>query len=110
MTRPGLIELNAVVAVAAHRSFRKAAVELGVSASALSHAVASLEKGCLYCAHHNSYAFGGIGDSSGNIHIHTDYSGPVGAHTFHDGFLYGRAGCDTSKHSGIKIKMKKIKI
>lgn len=44
MTRAGLIELNAVVAVAAHRSFRKAAAELGVSASALSHAVASLEK------------------------------------------------------------------
>lgn len=44
MTRAGLIELNAVVAVATHRSFRKAAVEMGVSASALSHAVASLEK------------------------------------------------------------------
>lgn len=44
MTRAGLIELNAVVAVAAHRSFRKAADELGVSPSALSHAVASLEK------------------------------------------------------------------
>jgi DNA-binding transcriptional LysR family regulator len=44
MTRAGLIELNAVVAVATHRSFRKAAVELGVSASALSHSVASLEK------------------------------------------------------------------
>ncbi|APW43089.1 LysR family transcriptional regulator [Rhodoferax saidenbachensis] len=44
MTRAGLIELNAVVAVATHRSFRKAAAELGVSPSALSHAVASLEK------------------------------------------------------------------
>jgi len=44
MTRAGLIELNAVVAVATHRSFRKAADELGVSPSALSHAVASLEK------------------------------------------------------------------
>ena len=44
MTRAGLIELNAVVSVAAHRSFRKAAAELGVSPSALSHAVASLEK------------------------------------------------------------------
>lgn len=44
MTRAGLIELNAVVAVATHRSFRKAAVELGVSASALSHSVASLER------------------------------------------------------------------
>ena len=37
-------ELNGVVAVAAHRSFRRAAAELGVSASALSHAVASLEQ------------------------------------------------------------------
>jgi DNA-binding transcriptional LysR family regulator len=36
-------ELNAVIAVAEHRSFRRAAAELGVSASALSHAVASLE-------------------------------------------------------------------
>ncbi|HEX4335213.1 MAG TPA: LysR family transcriptional regulator, partial [Polyangiaceae bacterium] len=39
-----LSELNGVVAVAAHRSFRRAAVELGVSPSALSHAVASLEQ------------------------------------------------------------------
>lgn len=38
-----LTELHAVVAVAAHRSFRRAAQELGVSPSALSHAVASLE-------------------------------------------------------------------
>lgn len=37
-------ELNGVVAVAAHRSFRRAAAELGVSASALSHSVASLEE------------------------------------------------------------------
>jgi hypothetical protein len=37
-------ELNGVVAVAEHRSFRRAAGELGVSASALSHAVASLEQ------------------------------------------------------------------
>jgi DNA-binding transcriptional LysR family regulator len=44
MTRAGLIELNAVVAVATHRSFRKAADELGLSTSALSHAVATLEK------------------------------------------------------------------
>jgi DNA-binding transcriptional LysR family regulator len=43
MNRAGLIELNAVVAVAAHRSFRRAAAELGMSPSALSHAVASLE-------------------------------------------------------------------
>jgi DNA-binding transcriptional LysR family regulator len=39
-----LPELNGVVAVAAHRSFRRAATELGVSPSALSHAVASLEQ------------------------------------------------------------------
>jgi DNA-binding transcriptional LysR family regulator len=44
MKRTGLIELNAVVAVATHRSFRKAAVELGMSPSALSHAVTSLEQ------------------------------------------------------------------
>src|SRR5262245_40565680 len=37
-------ELNGVVAVAAHGNFRRAAAELGVSASALSHAVASLER------------------------------------------------------------------
>lgn len=36
--------LNGVVAVAQHRSFRAAATELGISASALSHAVASLER------------------------------------------------------------------
>lgn len=45
MQRVGLVELNAVAAVAAQRSFRKAAAELGMSASALSHAVASLEQG-----------------------------------------------------------------
>jgi DNA-binding transcriptional LysR family regulator len=44
MTRAGLIELNAVVAVATHRNFRKAAAELGMSPSALSHAVAALEQ------------------------------------------------------------------
>jgi DNA-binding transcriptional LysR family regulator len=43
MKKAGLVELNAVVAVAAQRSFRKAAAELGMSPSALSHAVASLE-------------------------------------------------------------------
>jgi DNA-binding transcriptional LysR family regulator len=43
-SRAGLVELNAVVAVAAHRSFRKAAAELGMSPSALSHAIASLEQ------------------------------------------------------------------
>src|SRR4051812_46670461 len=40
----GLFELNAVVAVAAHRNFRRAATELGLSPSALSHAVAGLER------------------------------------------------------------------
>lgn len=37
-------ELTAVVAVAEHRSFRRAAAALGVSPSALSHAIASLEQ------------------------------------------------------------------
>ena len=40
----GLAELNAVVAVATHKSFRAAAVELGLSPSALSHAIAALEE------------------------------------------------------------------
>lgn len=40
----GMMELEAVVAVAAHRSFRAAAVELGLSPSALSHAIAGLEQ------------------------------------------------------------------
>lgn len=44
MNKAGLLELNAVVAVATHRSFRRAATELGMSASALSHAVAGLER------------------------------------------------------------------
>jgi DNA-binding transcriptional LysR family regulator len=44
MSRAALIELNAVVAVAAHRSFRKAAAELGMSPSALSHTIAALEQ------------------------------------------------------------------
>ena len=39
-----LSELHAVAAVAEHRSFRRAATALGVSASALSHAVAGLEQ------------------------------------------------------------------
>lgn len=43
MLTPGLSELNAVAAVATQRSFRAAARDLGVSASALSHAVAGLE-------------------------------------------------------------------
>jgi DNA-binding transcriptional LysR family regulator len=37
-------ELNALAAVAANRSFRAAAAELGVSPSSLSHAVASMER------------------------------------------------------------------
>ncbi|WP_426750372.1 LysR family transcriptional regulator [Myxococcus sp. Y35] len=40
----GLTELNAVVAVAEHRNFRAAAVALGLSPSALSHAIAALEE------------------------------------------------------------------
>src|ERR1700712_2144775 len=43
MKRNGLFELNAVMAVSAHLSFRKAADELGISASALSHIVADME-------------------------------------------------------------------
>lgn len=41
--RPDLHELDAFAAVARHRSFRKAADERGVSASALSHALRGLE-------------------------------------------------------------------
>jgi DNA-binding transcriptional LysR family regulator len=44
MADTGLFELHAVVAVAAHRNFRRAAIELGLSPSALSHAVAGLER------------------------------------------------------------------
>jgi DNA-binding transcriptional LysR family regulator len=44
MRRAGLFELNAVVALAGHSSFRRAAVELGMSTSALSHAIATLEQ------------------------------------------------------------------
>ena len=43
MELPGLTELNAFIAVAANSNFRAAARKLDVSASALSHAVASLE-------------------------------------------------------------------
>jgi DNA-binding transcriptional LysR family regulator len=43
MRSSGLIELDAVLAVARHRGFRGAATELGMSRSALSHAVAALE-------------------------------------------------------------------
>src|SRR5882672_2653473 len=44
MKRTGLLELNAVIAVSAHKSFRSAAAELGLSPSALSHAIAALEQ------------------------------------------------------------------
>ncbi|MDH2354395.1 LysR family transcriptional regulator [Bradyrhizobium sp. SSUT18] len=44
MLHTGLFELNAVAAISAHRSFRAAATELGISPSALSHAIAGLEK------------------------------------------------------------------
>jgi DNA-binding transcriptional LysR family regulator len=43
MLTPGLSELNAAAAIATRKSFRGAANDLGISASALSHAVASLE-------------------------------------------------------------------
>src|SRR5260370_15477260 len=43
MRSSGLIELDAVLAVARHRGFRAAATELGMSRSALSHAIAALE-------------------------------------------------------------------
>src|ERR1700743_1915223 len=44
MNETGLFELNAVAAISAHRTFRAAATELGISPSALSHAIAGLEK------------------------------------------------------------------
>ncbi|MCG7403804.1 MULTISPECIES: LysR family transcriptional regulator [Caballeronia] len=43
MKTSGLTELEAVLSVARHRSFRAAANELSVSTSALSHAIAALE-------------------------------------------------------------------
>src|ERR1700740_2866285 len=43
MKTPGLSELEGVLAVARHRSFRAAATELGVSTSALGQAIAALE-------------------------------------------------------------------
>ncbi|CDY77649.1 Transcriptional regulator [Caballeronia glathei] len=43
MNTSGLGELEAVLAVARHRSFRAAATELGISTSALSHSIAALE-------------------------------------------------------------------
>lgn len=44
MRRPDLPDLAAFAAVARHRSFRRAAVELALSASALSHAIRGLEE------------------------------------------------------------------
>ncbi|AQZ54496.1 LysR family transcriptional regulator [Martelella mediterranea] len=44
MTRPSLNDLAAFAAVANHRSFRRAADEIGVSRSALSHAIIGLEE------------------------------------------------------------------
>ena len=43
MSRASLVELDAVIAIARRGAFRAAAVELGMSTSALSHAVAGLE-------------------------------------------------------------------
>lgn len=43
MSKPTLSDLSAFLAICAHRSFRKAADELGASPSALSHAMRSLE-------------------------------------------------------------------
>ena len=42
--RPALSDLNAFAAIAAHRSFRRAADELGLSPSTLSHMMRSLEQ------------------------------------------------------------------
>jgi DNA-binding transcriptional LysR family regulator len=44
MTRPSLNDLTAFVAVATHRSFRRAADELGMAPSTLSHAMRALEE------------------------------------------------------------------
>src|SRR5580658_315876 len=44
MAAPTLNDLKAFAAVSAHRSFRKAADELGLSASSLSHVVRALER------------------------------------------------------------------
>src|SRR5260221_8317654 len=43
MRSSGLVELDAVLAVARHRGFRAADTELGMSRSALSHSIAALE-------------------------------------------------------------------
>jgi DNA-binding transcriptional LysR family regulator len=44
MSKSGWSELNAVVAIASHLNFRAAAVELGMSPSALSHTITALEQ------------------------------------------------------------------
>ena len=44
MTRPSLTDLSSFVAIARHRSFRRAADLLGVSRSTLSHAMLGMEK------------------------------------------------------------------
>src|SRR4051794_37292587 len=44
MPRPTLTEISAFCAVASHRSFRRAAEELGVTPSTLSHTINGLEK------------------------------------------------------------------
>ncbi|MER8697568.1 LysR family transcriptional regulator [Mesorhizobium opportunistum] len=43
MSRPSLNDLTAFVAVATHRSFRRAADEIGMAPSSLSHAIRALE-------------------------------------------------------------------
>lgn len=45
MARPSLSDLTAFVAVATHRSFRRAADDLGAAPSTLSHAIRSIEDG-----------------------------------------------------------------
>jgi DNA-binding transcriptional LysR family regulator len=44
MQKSGLLELHAFVAVSVHRSFRRAAIDVGLSPSALSHAIGALEQ------------------------------------------------------------------
>ena len=44
MSRPGLNELDAVIAIARKASFRAAALELGMSTTALSNAIGKLER------------------------------------------------------------------
>ena len=45
MARPTLADLTALAAIVAHRSFRRAADELGLSPSTLSHMMRALEAG-----------------------------------------------------------------